>query len=81
MTPSLFNQLAIDEQYEQIRHRGVFLQNRQVGQWTYYLYALDSLFVELCYDRQLMQFASCQAFTDVARLDFYLAAIELQLRW
>lgn len=81
MTIRVFNQLPIEKQRQYIGGYGILLKDRQVGQWTYYLYAINAGFVELCYDRKSGQLASCQAFTDLERLEFYLADMHLEIHW
>lgn len=70
-----FDALPVEEQFEHIEERGVFLVRKRSGRYIIYLLSVDTFFVEIWNDTNAGACKAITCFTDPAKLDFYLKEI------
>lgn len=77
MTLYQFNALPEDHQLEQIWNQGIFLLRRKIARSYLILYALDSFYVEIRFDREQSRVTACRSFQSLIPLEPYLEKITI----
>jgi hypothetical protein len=69
--------LPSDEQAQYVWEKGTFLMSRQLGRYNISLYHVDGFYAEIWYNKIDNTIYAITPFKDTARLEPYLADIEL----
>ncbi len=77
MTHSEFMQLSPETQYNLMAMEGVQIAQREDGLNRYFLYQLDSFYVEGKYHCRPHKLAGIRSFTSTTSLDTYLDKIDI----
>ncbi len=77
MTLHEFKRLSEQDQLTAVWEQSNFVISRRDGRLYRNLYAIESFFVEVCYNPDLNQTVGCRAFSSSSQLEPYLHGINL----
>jgi hypothetical protein len=77
MTFYQFKVLSEYKQYEFLKNKGVFIAGRISTAYKFFLYQIDSFYVELKYNLYETRIEAIKCFSDLKPLDPYLENIKL----
>ena len=78
MTLCEFSLLPEKEKTTLLYEQGVYIGKRKTGRITVLLYQLDGFYAEVYYRQYRQRIESIRLFADTARLDPYLAQIDVE---